>query len=284
MPDHEDKFSFIHFVNSYSIWVALGSFSTFCFYSRIFQVPVDYVVAVSLSLSVWIIYTLDHLFDGLGKSGELLSLRHRLHITNRNKLLFLVVISMFTVLALSLYIDRVYYYPITVLASLTVLHFLVNYFVSNDLKRKAFLKELTIAFVVTAGFCYLPSISLPTSSFSELLLLFSSLFFINLANLLAFSYYDKDFDRKTNMLSAASFTSENTMLNLIRTVVIASLGLNIVGLLIGYYGIIIALVLLAMQLTLISLTSNIQFFKRNDRYRFYGDLIYLYPMIALPFL
>ena len=43
-------------------------------------------------------------------------------------------------------------------------------------------------------------------------------------------------------------------------------------------------VVLLMLLTLFIISQFPNYFSQNDRYRFYGDLIYVYPLAVMPFL
>jgi hypothetical protein len=52
----------------------------------------------------------------------------------------------------------------------------------------------------------------------------------------------------------------------------------------GYISGVSFLIFLAMQTTLLGIIIFPSFFRTNDRYRFFGDLIYLYPLITFSFL
>jgi hypothetical protein len=41
---------------------------------------------------------------------------------------------------------------------------------------------------------------------------------------------------------------------------------------------------MSMHLTLLGITIYPSYFRTKDRYRFFGDLIYLYPFVVFPFL
>ncbi len=277
---------FIQFVNTYSIWVAVGSFSTYLFFSNIYKAHPNYLVALGLALGVWFIYTLDHLLDGVTLKERAVSIRHKEHFDNKKTLKTLLALVAFVLLTIAFLIPQEYYRFIGVLVSLTSIHFAMNYLVSESVKRKIFLKEVFIALVVTLGFAYTPLLELEDKytfgSISNYLIL---IFFVNLANLILFSLFDKDADKMSATLSIARFYSNKTLQFFIGLSLLISLGYAMV-LYLGCSGIstVAFAIILCMQLTLFVISQFPAYFRINDRYRFYGDLIYVYPLFALPFL
>ncbi len=77
-------------------------------------------------------------------------------------------------------------------------------------------------------------------------------------------------------------------LDKLRWLIYLGIGVSFIVLVISYmYGYISGvsfLIFLAMQTTLLGIIIFPSFFRTNDRYRFFGDLIYLYPLITFSFL
>ncbi|MDB4107956.1 hypothetical protein OAD66_08720 [Bacteroidia bacterium] len=266
--------------------MALGSFSTYLFFSKIYKANPNYLIALGLALGVWFIYTLDHLLDGVTLKERAVSIRHKEHFDNKKALKTLLVLVAFVLLTIAFLIPQEYYRFIGVLVLLTGLHFAMNYLVSESVKRRIFLKEVFIAFVVTLGFAYTPFLELEDKYTFGLIgnyLVF--IFFINLANLILFSLFDKDADKLSSTLSIARFYSNRTLQFFIALSLLISLGYALV-LYLGCSCIstVAFTVILCMQLTLFVISQFPAYFRINDRFRFYGDLIYLYPLFALPFL
>ncbi len=273
----------LHFVNTYSIWVALGSLITFSFVSVQFTKTIDWVVAVGFAIGIWFIYTFDHLLDGVKQGDKAVSVRHRKHFSQKKTILTLLVIAFTIELALCFYVDSEYYRVIFLLIVLTVIHFIINHWSSNKFKERFFLKEVFIAFVVTVGFVVVPSIKgLP--SYDKIVVFFAPLFFINLSNLLLFTLYDKEIDLATNTLSAASFYTEKQLKNVITSALILGLLFVAIAVYTNFLGIPSMLLFLSMIISLFVINKNKEYFGLNDRYRFFGDLIYVYPAVILPFL
>lgn len=277
------KKTVIDFVNTYSVWVVLGSFVTFLFFSKLFDQDIDYIAAIGLALGVWFIYTLDHLLDGLKLGYNAVATRHRSHYRNRKSMVVLLVCVATIELCLIYYLNPVYYLVVTYLVILTVVHFIINFMVTNKYKSQLFLKEIFIAFVVTIGFVVAPTI-ISNTSLKFITAPFGTIFCINLANLLIFSLFDRQEDGQTKTLSAATFLLENQLILRILILLSVALILSWVTFINDLHSVWLLTVTDLMIISLIIIVLRRDYFKQNDRYRFYGDLIYLYPAIALPFL
>lgn len=274
----------LHFVNTYSIWVALGSFSCYIFFCRLYGTASHWAVAAGLALGVWFIYTLDHLLDGLVLRDKANTLRHKKHFDQSGFMKNLLILVAVLLLLLGFFVPSFYYRFITLLGVLTVIHFGINYLVPSRFKKLFFLKEVFIAFVVSlgiAGSALVGDIKV-ADQWSDLP--FYIFLFINLANILLFSYFDREVDEKTDTLSIASLYGDFLIRRIIYICLVVSVLLVVWEFTFGRLEFIFFLVLFAMQITLFFITLFSSYFQVNDRYRFYGDLIYVYPLLAWPFL
>ena len=101
--------SILDFINTYSILVALGSFSSYLFFSNLFNVKPNYVLALGLSIGLWIIYTLDHLLDGLSIGNKASSIRHREHFLKHKLIIFWILFGLIILIGLSFWLTKIYY-------------------------------------------------------------------------------------------------------------------------------------------------------------------------------
>jgi hypothetical protein len=277
--------SILNFINTYSILVAIGSLSSYLFFSNLFNVKPNYVLALGLSLSLWIIYTLDHLLDGLSIGKEASSIRHREHFLKHKQIIRWILSGLIILIGLSFWVPQVYYGYVLFLCILTLLHFCINYFLSRKYTFLRYLKEIFVALVVTIGFVITPLIGNEESlNLTQLIYIFIIFYFINLSNLLIFSFFDQDRDLRDKMLTIAHLYSYSKL----RRLIYLGIGISMIILVIGYINChltsISFFVFASMQLTLLFITSFPSYFKFIDRYRFFGDLIYLYPIVVFPFL
>ena len=278
--------SFIDFINTFSIWVVLGSFLTYCFFALSFNQIPNIAVGVILAISIWIIYTLDHWLDGYKTKGNSLSLRHNLHFKYRKPLLFLMICFLFILIYLVLSKLEEHYLRFGfILFTLTALHFGINHFASKQLKTKYYIKEVFIAFVVSLGFCGLPVCHLSSNEWTNSIwILFGAFFLLNLGNLLLFSYFDFQEDLESEFVSSANTFGPIKALVWAKYCCLSSIAVLLVAILILNVSVYIGGTLLLMNAVLLLLCLYPSYFKPNGNYRFWGDFIYLLPVVALPFL
>jgi 4-hydroxybenzoate polyprenyltransferase len=186
---------------------------------------------------------------------------------------------------MAFYVPLPYFKFIGVLLVMTLVHFIINYLMPSRVKQLLFLKEAFIAFIVTLGFAYTPFLEVADKwSFGDIQPYLCFLFFMNFANLILFSYFDKDADRETNTMSIAEFYSDYTL----KIFITVSLLVSLYFAWVLYFCLAVSLVafitMLVMLMTLFIISRFSSYFSKNDRYRFYGDLIYVYPLAVMPFL
>ena len=277
--------SIYNFINTYSVFVAVGSLSSYLFFSELLDIKPNYIVATGLSIGLWVIYTFDHLLDGLRLGDKASSTRHREHFLKHKQITRLVIIGLASLIGLSFWVPFIYYNYIVFLCILTLIHFLINYNLSIRFVVLRYFKEVFIAFVVTIGFVITPVLELHSSiDMNQLIYVFMLFYFINLSNLLIFSYFDNELDKKDNITTIVHFFG----LAKLRGLIYSGIALSFIILTISYMNEEINevsfYVFLSMQVTLIGIIIFPSFFGTNERYRFFGDLIYLYPIAIFPFL
>ena len=277
--------AFITLINTYSIWVVVGSFSMYLFFSHVFEVTPNYVVGIGLSLGLWVIYTLDHIFDGVKLRDKASSIRHLKHYDQQRPIVFALIIALSILVTMAFQLSTVYYGYVFGLFILTVIHFLMNHIVSIRIASIRFLKEAFIALVVSIGFVYTPLVEINNPmDWVQFFCLFSVICALNFSNLLIFSLFDRKSDYEDKMLSLAHFLSSTTL----KSVIYVSLGGSFLFLCLtlffGYLIWVEFFVILAMQLSLGWIVYRYEYYQDFDKYRFYGDFIYVYPLVVWPFL
>ncbi|NNJ55765.1 MAG: hypothetical protein HKP14_06520 [Bacteroidia bacterium] len=274
----------IDFVNTFSIWVVVGSFITFWFFSLCFGQEPDKIAGLILALSIWIIYTLDHIIDGYKTKGNSLALRHNLHYRYKGWLILLI--TAFSIIVLYLVYDklRIEYLRFGFfLFLLTGIHFILNQTLSKKISRKVYIKEVFIALVVSLGFCGLPLCTTAVQEWPDYFtILFVAFFFLNLCNLMLFSFFDFQEDLESNFISSANTFGPQKALIWAKISSIFSIVLVLLTPLFYKTDLSIVGVLLLMHGVLLLICFYPEYFKMYGRYRFWGDFIYLLPVLALP--
>lgn len=179
--------SFYGLINILSIDIAVGALCCALFFSSILEVQIRIYGLIALALTVWIIYTADHLRDAKVIGANAASSRHRFHYKYRKLLLtcllLAVVVDAVVILRMR---TQVFYFGIY-LFLLVILYLTMQ-------RHLKILKELFIAVLYTCGIL-LPSISV-TSVELHLThyLLFLQLTIVAWVNLLMFSWFDYEQD------------------------------------------------------------------------------------------
>jgi 4-hydroxybenzoate polyprenyltransferase len=173
------------YANVLSLDVVAGAVSCALFLCKVLECRPDGVSIVVLGLSVWIIYTVDHLVDARSIGKKASSVRHRFHQDHSSILIFLVAAALLTNVTLLFFVpDHI------VKNGFVVSVFVAVYLVFHQ--RLAYAKEFVVALFYTIG------VSLPAlgeHNFNEknillLMILFASAFL----NLVLFSWFDYEED------------------------------------------------------------------------------------------
>lgn len=267
-----------------SIDVAAGAAGMMGLTARFFDVQVDTRYYILLSLVTWLIYTTDHLMDARNIRHEASTPRHRFHQKYFTPIL---VAALLGGLAFILLIPR--HIPGLLFNAAFVLAFLVLvYFLSLLWARKTqfryVLKELFIAICYTAGIALVPVyLSSPVDAMEWLFLL--RIFVLALSNLFLFSVMEAGIDRKDMHPSAIRFMGPDRLRVLVQVLLWTNLSAGLV-LIPFYWGesqLIHSLLLSVMNLVFMCIYYFPRYFLRDERYRIWGDGVFLIPFILYLF-
>ena len=258
-------------VDILSLDVAAGAVICAYYFSTISSVELSPIVLSILGLSVWIIYTADHLKDASRIKNEATTLRHKFHQQHFKFLFISIIIAGMVILILVLNLDKH-----TVLWGLKLSVIVLLYLATNH--YLSYTKE------IVGGLLYCVGVLLPT--FSQLdspwillgryeVVIFGLLVFINL---FLFSAYELDEDKQDDHKSFAQRFGKSI------TVIIVKTMLSIVSIILliswGHIGFQSRIIFSLMILVLLAVTILPKTFERNDLYRYWGDLIFLFPALA----
>jgi hypothetical protein len=263
--------SFYQYINILSLDVVAGAMISALFFARIFDVSVSLYELLALALTVWIIYTLDHLRDARSIPKIASTDRHRFH-----QKYFRVIL---TILLMVLLVDfaLIWFVPRSVLMAGLALWLVVLIYLAFQRYLK-FLKEFFVACLYTAG-VLLPSLAMLTAHLQPLHFLLMGKFFITaLMNLLLFSLYDYKEDRNQQQHSFVTwFGPASTRYGIL------FLGLmNILsGLWIWVFNPGVALIFISMNLMLLAILLFQKHLLENNYFRILGDAVFFIPLLYL---
>lgn len=263
------------YINYLSLDVAVGAMLLSASISKFINDTVVWNVAISLSLSVWIIYTFDHLIDARKSNINPSIARHAFHKLHEKKLILVMVFLAFVGLWLVLKLP-----PLTIWYGLFLLGVVLGYFLLIYFFKRFYLKEVLVALVYTTG-VFLGPVSILTSSISfEVFNLFFQLLLLALLNLTLFSFIEYDLDAKDNHASLARKIGKGRTAILIKTMLIALASWQFLSLII-FEPTLFQIMFLLMTMILFILYVFKNPLLKNDRYRWLGDAIFLIPAIEL---
>lgn len=259
------------FINILSLDVMAGAVICSIFFADIFQTYVRYDTLLTLGLTVWIIYTIDHLRDAMLIPTPASTDRHRFHQRYFK--------AIFAALVVALIADfvMVWFVPTDVLLYGFVLWFLVLLYLVFQRYLK-FLKEFFVACLYTMG-VLLPSIATMSGVLHPVHFVLIGKFFITaLMNLLLFSLFDQTQDRKQQQHSFVTwFGASSTKAGIL---FLGSFNI-LTGLWLWSFDWRVAAIFIAMNAMLLTILLLQKHLLSNNYYRILGDAVFLIPLFYL---
>lgn len=267
--------NFYKHLNTLSIDVALGAVCCCAWFAKLYHVDLRPYVFLALGLTVWIIYTADHLLDARKIKGEALTTRHRFHQQHFTVLTVLVAIFAVIDFGLIFFVRKQVLYAGIILGGIVLLYLVFTRVLS-------FLKETVVA-VLYSGGVLLPVLSLWDWQMSISYPLIVVSFFITAwINLFLFAWFDHNIDKIHGYTSfSVQFGKYLTMLLLrglffIQVALIGTIALH-------NQMISAALMLFMMNAILFLLFVRPANTFLQDNYRLLGDAVFLIPAMFLLF-
>jgi len=263
---------FYRLLNILSVDVALGAVCCAAWFAVLFEVTLRPYALVSLGLTVWIIYTVDHLLDARKVFGTASTNRHRFHQKNFTILLTSLAIAIALDLLVVFFVRKEVFNSGIVLSGVMLIYFLFQHHLRH-------FKEFVIAILFSCG-VLLPAWSLSQASAEPGVILIISQFLLTaLLNLLLFSWYDHDNDIKDNRESFVTLVGERTSNKIILFLFILNAVLMLATLLYSRELISQEFIIFFMNFILVIVFAQRKQFEVNDRFRLVGDCIFLFPAL-----
>lgn len=258
-------------LNILSIDVAAGAVIGAMFFAKIFTASVRPQALICLGLSVWIIYTVDHLLDASNLTKAASSERHRFHQKYFDVLLFALGGAVLVDSVLLVFIRKIVLIEGLWLAGVILVYFLIQ----RSLK---FMKEVTGAILYSGGVLLIPWSVKANDATTVQFILIAQFVLTALINLLLFSWIDKKQDEQDRHSSFATAMGEQAAKNSL--VILFFLQAILTGVLLVFNEK-PTLILMMMNTLLFLIFVQKKYFELNDRYRLLGDAVFLLPLIYL---
>lgn len=260
-------------INLLSIDVALGAVACSVFLSQAFHTTVSVDSFIVLGITVWIIYTVDHLIDGHRADEDKLSPRHHFHQQYRVPLSILVVVATIVNLILVVGLNRPVIVAGAILLAMVILYFLIQ-------SRVRGFKEFLCGLLYLAGVLIVPltGYRLTVSPYTGLVTV--QLFLVVIFNLLMFSWFDQSLDKANGWPSFAIYFGQKTTKWMLIGIFIAQVMVYLINLYIADFKAVPA-ILLVMNVILSVIFFRPRYFSILERYRLLGDAVFLLPVIII---
>ncbi len=265
---------------SYSIDVVAGSLATGLFAVKWCNASMPTAWWFVLAVAVWIIYTSDHIIDSFSKKETSLIYRHKIHYVFKNRFIAIGILLGIPALVLSfVYLDEKTLVAGTILG-FTVIIYLMAIVISSK-KFKYFFKEIFVALIYVAGIWLSPLINsqyIDIASTTALLIVFIILV---IAEELTAAIYESELDKADNQPSFCVQYGIRTT----RKIVFIALS---IALAISMYFIVTLnipqrryffVIIVVMDILLTVLLLFQKYFKKNQRYRIFGETVFWLPAI-----
>lgn len=259
------------YVNILSLDIAGGAVISALFFAGILHVQILPYGLMALALTVWIIYTADHLRDAKTIKTTASTERHRFHQRHFNILGVFLAVAAGVDLVIILYTRKPVLEWGIYLGVIVALYLIVQRYLK-------FLKETFIAVLYTLG-VLLPSVSVTNQPLTvSHFLLFTQFALVALMNLLIFSWYDHDDDLRDQQRSFSTSIGKTAVTKVI--FVIAAVDFLIGGFLIvsGFWepAVVIVIIMCLLHLLVLFLSEQLRV---HDRYRYAADAVFFLPLV-----
>ncbi len=271
----------IRYIQILSIDVVVGACVGSLLAAYYLQVQVGWLPLLALMLSVWLIYTADHLADAYQVKHTAHSARHRYHQQHFRTISFAFGVVLLFNAGIVFYLSPKTALWGCVLSLLVGLYFLMNQYVPFF---QYFYKEFLVAGLYTLG-VFLPPVSI-YEGFLPLAfwLVFIQYGLVALSNLLLFAWYEAEADKKDGYPSFVRRVGKRRAKNWIRLILgllLVSVPGSLLTMTVHTRLREVELVFLLMAATLWGIAAFPSFFRQKERYRTVGDAVFLFPLFIL---
>lgn len=258
------------YVNILSLDVVAGALAGALFFGSILNVPVTIFPLATLALTVWIVYTLDHLRDALFITRVASTDRHRYHQDHFAILSLVVLILALLDLTLILFLPARLFEVGWALGIVVMLYLLLQRYLM-------FMKEFFVACLYTAGIL-LPSLAADPEWIMIHFILIGKYFITAWMNLLLFSLIDYHEDRRQQQHSFVTWFGPVSTRNGILLLGIVNITS---GLWVWHFNWRVATLFISMNILLLAILFLRKHLVIHNYYRIAGDAVFLIPLLYL---
>lgn len=263
------------FINTLSIDISIGAVIVSYFFSLVFNVNPDRFSLTALGLSVWIIYSVDHLLDARRIPTSAFTFRHRFYQKNFHVLgVSVSIAAVLTAVGIILFLKKPTLVSGGVIAGIALLYLIFQ-------KRLSFGKEFMGSILYTSG-VLVPVLSRPGLELkSGLLLIIFQFFLVVLLNLILFSFFDRSIDLAQRQESIATKFSTTFITRFFWMFFSLALMVGVFNFFLSPQLWAAIGIILMMTIVLGFIHYKKIYFSMQDRFRYVGDAIFFLPLLYI---
>ena len=277
------KTNFHNIYQILSLDVVLGTLALGYMATKLLDVIPNPYWWIILPLTVWVVYSLDHIIDSYKNKENAVILRHRFHYIFRKPIIITIVIAGLTSITLSIiFLEKQVVFYGLLLSLVIISYFLIIYFLKRN--KSAFLqKELIIAFVYTTGIFLAPLVWYGDVPSYPILLVIFNIFILAWIEGILISWFDYDDDIKDGHTSFTVIIGKKNTHRFIIVIqvllaILTKVSMLVVTTKIEFAALIITMV---MNIILLIIILNPEKLYKNNYYRFIGESVFLIPVLII---
>lgn len=267
-----------------SLDVVLGSLAVGLFITKLLDVEPNPWWWLILSISVWVVYTLDHLIDGFKRKGNSTIYRHNFHYQNRK-----IIITMIMVLGITAMVLAFFFLDARIVKGGIGIGFIVLIYQGlNTVNKRSdnffFQKEFFIAVVYVVGIFLAPSVWYDKPISGERLSIGLILIALVFAESVIISWFDYEND-KADGLTSFTVNLGKTKTRKFMRLFLAGIFLLTIFFIWYFHAQLLSflIILLAMNAILFLLLTKPTLFQKNNLFRWIGESVFYLPALAIFF-
>jgi hypothetical protein len=271
------RFSLTQLLAYSNILMGSGAGISAYFFAKILQVPFDLKISILMGAATWCVYTFDHYLD-VQNTPSLWQPRRKFFKKYQPAfLLLMLIIGVFCGIAAYFWLTKSQWFFTILVGILCLGYFLGAHFIKTQWFRKEWILSIIITLVIV-GF---PSLGLKNMISVEHLIIIISFYILLIADIFLFSMYDMEMDSKEQMINYLHLKNAPNILFWIRIGLVLCLLLWIFIGLFFQISLSVILILLSQGMVVSALAFFPNYFQQKDRFRFWGDVIFSFPLVGL---
>lgn len=255
-----------------SLDISISVFGSAALAQQVFEVQMSFAWWIILPLSVWSIYTADHLLDARKSGAASSNARHEFHYRHFKVLAWLTILCAATATALAFIFLRDFIFSAGALvAALSLMHLSLAFW-----GKVRFGKELSVGLIYTCGVWFAPWLNARAEAGSLEYVLVTLFLVAAWLNLFMNSVVEFRADKKDGLLFGLNVLSRQKVRRL--TILISFLATGFAILLSFYFGMSKALLCCVTAFLLLApglILFFDRFFLKNNRYRLLAEWAFL---------